>query len=68
MDVDGFDRALRSLGLHGPMGEMRLPKGQFVLIYKMPDGSHKWLPPPSTMTAEQRDEQIADLKRHLGIT
>ena len=38
MDVDSFDRALRSLGLHGPMGEMRLPNGRFVLIFKMPDG------------------------------
>ncbi len=66
MDLSEYDRELRNLGLYGPMGEMVLPSGAMVLIYKMPDGrSHKHLPPPDVMTPEQRAELIDELRRHL---
>lgn len=66
MDTPEYDRQLRLLGLHGPMGELILPSGAFVLVYKMPDGSHKHLPPSSDLTAEHRVELIDAPKRHLG--
>ncbi len=67
MDAEEYDRQLRKLGLSGPMGELRLDDGTFVLVYKMPDRSRKHLAPPSSLTPEQRADVIAELKRHLGI-
>jgi hypothetical protein len=65
MEVDEYDAQLRRLGLHGPMGELRLDSGKFVLVYKMPDGSHRYLAPPSSMTPEMRSDQIEALRQHL---
>ncbi len=67
MDLHEYNRQITALGLHGPMGELRLPSGNFVLVYKMPDGAHKHLPPATSLTDEQRAEIIDGLKHHLGI-
>lgn len=50
MDSSEYDRQLRLLGLHGPMGELRLADGSFILVYKLPDGTHKHLSPPDTLS------------------
>lgn len=68
MELDAFDAELAGLGLAGPMGEMRLPSGDFVLVYKyIADGSHKHIPPGSSLTPEQRRDTINELKRHLSV-
>lgn len=67
MTPEEHDEQLRILGLpHGPMGH-RVVDGHDWLIYKMPDGSPKWLTPPDQLTDQQRSEQIEGLKQHLGI-
>ena len=66
MELDEFNAELLSLGLTGPMGEIRLPDGNFVLIYKFKgDGSNKHIPPGSNLTPQQRTDTIAEMKRHL---
>lgn len=68
MELDAFDAELVELGLAGPMGEMRLPDGSFVLIYKYkPDGSQKHIPPGSSLTSDQRLDTIIELRRHLSV-
>jgi hypothetical protein len=67
VELDAFNAELGELGLAGPMGELRLPDGSFVLIYKnTADGSHKHIPPGSSLTPDQRADTIAELKRHLA--
>jgi hypothetical protein len=65
MDGNEFYRQLRSLGLHGPMGEIMLRSGTQMLIYKMPDGSHKHI--SGDLTDAQRSDVIEELRRHLGV-
>ncbi len=66
MELDEFNAELKKLGLSGPMGEVKLAWGTFVLIYKyLHDGSHKHIPPGSSLTPEQRADTIAELRRHL---
>ena len=68
MTLGEYERQLRRLrGVAGPMGEMRQPDGRFKLVYKLPDGSKKYLSPPQDLTEAQRAEVIAELRRHLGI-
>lgn len=67
MTAEEHDKQLQVLGLpDGPMGH-RIVDGHDWLIYRMPDGSSKWLTPPDQLTDEQRAEQIEGLKQHLGI-
>jgi hypothetical protein len=66
MSLDEFNDELVKLGLVGPMGERRLCDGSFILIYKYrPDGSHKRVPPGSSLTPDQRRTTITELHRHL---
>jgi len=68
VELDAFNAELTKLGLVGPMGEMRLPDGSFVLVYKnTADGSHKHIQPGSSLTPAQRADTIAELKRHLSV-
>lgn len=66
MDVAEYEHSLRLLGLAGePMGEVML-NGVYVLPYKMPDGTPKFLPPPDRMSPAERAEMITVLRAHLG--
>jgi hypothetical protein len=68
VELDAFNAELIGLGLAGPMGELRLPNGSFVLIYKLlADGSQKHIPPGSSLTPIQRADTIAELRRHLSV-
>lgn len=68
MELDAFNAELIELGLVGPMGELRLPDGSFVLIYKYTaDGSQKHISPGSSLTPEQRLDTVTELRRHLSV-
>ena len=67
MSLDEFNEELAGLGLVGPMGEIRLCDGSFVLVYKLrSDGSHKHIAPGSTLNDAQRRATIEELRRHLS--
>jgi hypothetical protein len=56
----------RLLGVRGPAGEC-IPPGLDVVaqVYKLPDGSNKYIVPPTTDDA--RKAVIEELRNHLGI-
>ncbi|HWA23092.1 MAG TPA: hypothetical protein VG735_11910 [Caulobacterales bacterium] len=62
-----YDEKLHKLlGVSGPAGESRF-NGAAVLIYRLPDKTLKYLPPPQDMTSDQRAETIAELAQQLAV-
>jgi hypothetical protein len=65
MDDAEYKGALRRLGLPaGPMGERQLD-GVYFEIYRLPDGTPKYLPVASGLDCKQRRAVVAALKFHL---
>jgi hypothetical protein len=66
MDCDPYNRELHLLlGVQGPVGTLVID-GLMQLVYKLPDGSEKFLPPAQDMTPAQRAATLAELTRHVG--
>jgi hypothetical protein len=68
MDLAEYEKQLkRLLGVVGPMGDIKQPNGNFKHVYKMPDGSKKYLTPGMDLNDDQRAEVIEELRRHLHL-
>ncbi len=68
MDEAEYEKQLHLLlGVQGPMGFMSCEDGSFQLVYRLPDGGNIYPPPASTMTNDQRRENIESLRQHLGL-
>lgn len=68
MNVENYNKELINLGLLGSKGEMfDKNKSSFTLVYSMPDGSNKYLPPRDKSNEQQRVVVIEEIKLHLSI-
>lgn len=65
MSDEEYQRELfKLLGVRGPMGEV-VTDGHSSLVYRMPDGSSKYIQTPTTDA--QRGAIIQGLRIHIGI-